>query len=600
MAGYDTGCHICGGAPGNKDKNRATLYQCQDCGTYTCNQHRTIMGACPNCKSGRMKAVLTSADIARKKTGGMPAGGGTGRNKPGKKGAQDDDDLPLARSGFGGGDVPRSAMDNASRSGAIIDAPVRTPDQQHNWSEHLGIHQPQQEEPYNRQQTGVHDIAEDELGDRVQYLNIRVAGVIASDEAQKGEATATIVIDPSAQNKDQGIMGRIIGAALTAAGEIEEETVSELSDSDIDQMLVQLGETDTQDAADIRDTLNNIKARRVRQSGQGSQLRGDLDVGGEDTSYDADEAAKARADVEEELAALESIKREKTKVEAGASRLISLLETTRTKETFYADAYCRVDHADAIKRYQGFYNDIRKDTQLSARFYMSLLSCDADQLAQTPELLQLMTSTQDIYAATGYGPQKATQLTTNALDNLKRLILSNNKIIGIGDIGLDLHFSPYTLKQQRALLEAQLALAAEFKMPALLSARKADHELAEIIDAVYASTPFNGIYVGLLTSDRLLAMCQAHEFYVCLRPELTYPENEAMLELIDQLPLDQLLMCSGLEAGAPAPKRGWWNDPRFIDHTLAYVARYKGISQAELALACCKNMARLMFTEPAT
>lgn len=552
------GCHKCGGYPGNKEKDRSALYQCTKCGFFTCNQHRTVMGACPNCKSPKLRTVMTQGDVRRASTGGMPgqkfagkSGGGGGASR------RDDETEALINSG--------GAMGSSGPSKPTINV--------------IAVVEGRSSGP---SQTAAQRAISSKLNQLIQ-------------EGQNGRDAAPFAKGNVMQLATEDMLERLRGS----------------SDRSMDvSRFDQTGNTDRK--ARIVDDTEDLGGER----GAYLFLRTNLDTPTAADTLADDEAAPVDTPKDDDFSGFDAINendhkpllQEEEDPYSSDSQLMDLLDTSKpiAPERFvFTDAYFRINMPESVTKYRAFLASLAKE-QEKKRFQDSMqvavISFDPLKLNTLTELPDLLKNTSNLFAVAGYGPTSIVTLNDTSLAGLRQFILKTRKIIAIGDVGLDLHFAPYTLKEQIKLLKGQIALGAELGLPIFLSSRKADAEMLAVVDEVFESTPFKGVYVGVLETPEALQMCQKYQMHVCIRPEITYEEYKAYRENILQIRRDRLLLSSGLETSAPHTKRGWWNEPRFIEETAAFMAKILKVTPQRFAtnvfaMECCRNFARLLFAD---
>ena len=539
MLNHAQGCHKCGGFPGHQTKDRMRLLQCRTCGTYTCNQHLTVMGACPHCGESKMQTVLPGKKPKKAK-------------KPVSTGIDDDDFQDMAT----GGGLRSSAGLPSSESGQpppMTSTPSKSAPQEvkQNQAALLNALSEQQMQDLLKQNPGKITVV---TADPADFLKNRIGQADQADE--EGGASNILIVQ-----------------AKVSAGD-----AVQLSDDNIDELFAMEDETPREE-------------------------NGDASTADEaDDAYPLEGISEADlAEIESEFDELESRRQERMAGEAGTSQLISLLdEQEKHAEMILVDCYFRFSHRDTMSKYNDMMREALQTDDFQKHFLMGVVSYAPAELQADQDLLNILDGLPNIYAAVGYSPRCVSMVKTqDALQQLSYLLTQHNQIIALGDVGLDLHYAPYTLDAQKELLYAQLKLAAELKMPVYLNSVRADDELADFIDEFCTEHPIKGIYTGLLSSDRILEMCEKHDFHVCIRPELTYPENEAALERLRAIKSVRWLLCSGPEHTAPDPHRGEWNTPRYILDTVQHVAKTLEREPVDLAILCCKNWARLLFSEPA-
>lgn len=237
-------------------------------------------------------------------------------------------------------------------------------------------------------------------------------------------------------------------------------------------------------------------------------------------------------------------------------------------------------------------------------------SRDAVNLAETHEM---------VFAAIGMQPNNALSWEKRSIDDLKRIFISakkstiggRNKIIAIGEIGLDYYWEAAPREQQQSILQEQLRLAASLDLPVILHLReKKDAEfgdcasdLLEIISdwtrSLKATSKSMADRPGVVhsfsgnkeTARKVIEL----GFYIGVTGPVTYSNNSERHKVIAEIPLERILLETDAPYLTPHPKRGQRNEPANIPIIAAKIAEYHGKTLAEVAEMTCSNAKKLFL-----
>lgn len=167
------------------------------------------------------------------------------------------------------------------------------------------------------------------------------------------------------------------------------------------------------------------------------------------------------------------------------------------------------------------------------------------------------------------------------------------KTVAIGEAGLDYHYKNSPIPDQEAGFRRHIAAARETGLPLVIHAREADEHTGRILEEEIAKGPFKAV-LHCYTGGRALAM-RAVELglYVSFTGILTYKGTDDLRAIAADLPIDRILVETDAPYLAPIPKRGKRNEPAFVVHTAATLAKVKGVSEAEIAKVTTENFFRL-------
>ncbi len=214
-----------------------------------------------------------------------------------------------------------------------------------------------------------------------------------------------------------------------------------------------------------------------------------------------------------------------------------------------------------------------------------------------------------LYAAIGVHPNDSLTWDAQTPEALRQLAAASMKTVAIGEIGLDYYWDTAPHKHQRAVLQAQLELAAELQLPVIIHIREkgdADHGpcagdvLSMLGDWVHrlrvegsalAARPgvlhsFSG---NIPTAERALDL----NFCIGFTGPVTYKNAESKRQIVAALPLDKLLIETDAPYLSPVPQRGKRNEPAFVRHIADKIAEIHKIHPEEVAAVTTANAARL-------
>lgn len=168
------------------------------------------------------------------------------------------------------------------------------------------------------------------------------------------------------------------------------------------------------------------------------------------------------------------------------------------------------------------------------------------------------------------------------------------KVVAIGEAGLDYHYKLGSPEAQAEGFRAHIAAARETGLPLEIHTRDADADTLAILEDEHAR---NGPFPAVLhcyTGGRELALRAVDlGLYVSFSGVISFKRTEALQEIARAVPADRLLVETDAPFLAPVPFRGKTNEPAYVVHTAAALARVRGESEAELARQTTDNFFRL-------
>lgn len=197
-----------------------------------------------------------------------------------------------------------------------------------------------------------------------------------------------------------------------------------------------------------------------------------------------------------------------------------------------------------------------------------------------------------IYAAVGIHPHDAMEATESAISDLRDLVTKNDKIVAIGETGLDFYRDHCPRDVQRAAFRRQISLAKEVGLPLIIHDRDAHDEILTILREEQAEQ-VGGVLHCFSGDTEMARACIEMGFFISFPGTLTYPGNNALREVAKAISTDHMLIETDCPYLAPQPLRGRRNEPAFVRHTAEELARVKGLSTEDIARITTFNAHRL-------
>lgn len=226
------------------------------------------------------------------------------------------------------------------------------------------------------------------------------------------------------------------------------------------------------------------------------------------------------------------------------------------------------------------------------------------------QAIDLAEKYEQVYAAVGIHPTDAETLNETNINELFHLA-EHEKVVAIGEIGLDYYWIKDPAKQshQKTVFNSQVQIADALNKPLVIHLREAgDATHGPVFDDLFQQMEFwfdkwihdnhpLGLQPGVLHSfngDLSLAL-KAVElgFFLGVTGPVTYPKNESHREMIENLPVERLLVETDAPFLAPVPFRGKRNEPAFVRHIADKIAEIHIKSPAEIASITSANAKRL-------
>ncbi len=205
------------------------------------------------------------------------------------------------------------------------------------------------------------------------------------------------------------------------------------------------------------------------------------------------------------------------------------------------------------------------------------------------------TASPRVFATAGIHPHAADRCTERALQRLEALAGSEERVVAVGETGLDFHYENAPRDVQQAAFRGQIEVAERLGLPIVVHSRDADEPLAEVLEG-YAGR-VTGVLHCFSGGAVLLHAGLEAGWYVSFAGIVTFKNFDGD-GLVRSVPSDRLLVETDSPYLAPAPRRGKRNEPAFVEHVLRRVAAIRGDDVEELAEITHRNACRFYGLEP--
>lgn len=201
-----------------------------------------------------------------------------------------------------------------------------------------------------------------------------------------------------------------------------------------------------------------------------------------------------------------------------------------------------------------------------------------------------------IYAAVGVHPHDAKSLAQKDLDELKKMALTEEKVVAIGEIGLDYHYDLSPRDVQREAFAKQIDLAKEVKLPFAVHEREACQDCLDILKSQGVGER-GGVMHCFSGSRETAKIVLDMGMYISVGGPVTFKNNVKTVAMVEYAPMDRLFIETDSPYLTPVPHRGKRNDSSYVVHVAEKIAQIKGMDTEEV-IEITKNNAKKFFRIP--
>lgn len=250
------------------------------------------------------------------------------------------------------------------------------------------------------------------------------------------------------------------------------------------------------------------------------------------------------------------------------------------------DSHCHLDFLD-LSAYGG---EVAGAIDAAAAAGVDTLLCISVDADNVETVVTIAESHRRVFASVGTHPLNVAERPI-AAERLE-MLAGRQKVVAIGETGLDYHYASDGRQLQRESFERHLELAVAAGKPVVVHTREARADTLELLQA-FAPRGLTGV-LHCFTEDWLMAKAALDlGLYISLSGIVTFRNATALRDVARKVPADRLLIETDSPWLAPVPYRGRSNEPRYLPAVAQCVAEQRGIGTDELAAVTRENFCEL-------
>lgn len=249
------------------------------------------------------------------------------------------------------------------------------------------------------------------------------------------------------------------------------------------------------------------------------------------------------------------------------------------------DSHCHLDFPD-------FNDELAQIIARAQEAGVSRMVTICTKLHNEPAVRAIAEAYPGVYYAAGTHPMSAAEQPLATVDQLVALS-KHPKFVGIGETGLDYHYTAESAEIQKVSLRVHIEAAQETGLPLIIHARAADEDVAQILAEGMAVRPYSCVMHCFSSGEALAKAALEMGFYLSMSGVATFPKSQEIRDIFAKAPLNRILLETDSPYLAPPPYRGRRNEPAYTAFTAKVGAQVFGVSEAEFAAATTANFDRL-------
>ena len=239
------------------------------------------------------------------------------------------------------------------------------------------------------------------------------------------------------------------------------------------------------------------------------------------------------------------------------------------------DTHCHI--------YYDKYHDVDEVINRALENNISKIICVGVDIESSNKSIELAEKYDMVYATAGYHPHESKDTNSNYLKELESLLI-HDKVVALGEIGLDFFYNHSDKNTQIKVFKEQLELSKSLNMPCIIHNRESDNELILSIKDIGTNIGVVHCFASNLKFAKKLIDLN---FYLSFTGLITFVEE--LQEVVKNIPLDKIMIETDSPYLAPIPHRGKRNEPYMVKYVAEKIAMIKNISFNQVAKQTTKT-----------
>lgn len=245
---------------------------------------------------------------------------------------------------------------------------------------------------------------------------------------------------------------------------------------------------------------------------------------------------------------------------------------------------------DSHAHYNDEQFDIDRDSLLASlpeAGIVGLINCGTD-VNSSLDSISMAEKYQFVYAACGYHPEAADKANDDNFAEIEKM-LSHEKCVALGEIGLDYHYDFVPKNVQFEVFDKQLQMAVKHDIPVIVHDREAHGDTMTLLKKYRPKGVLHCFSGSVETAKEVLNL----GMYIGLGGAVTFKNAVKPVEVAEMLPLDRLLLETDCPYMAPVPKRGKRNNSAYIEYVAEKIGEIKSLPPQTILDMTTENTKRL-------
>ena len=251
-----------------------------------------------------------------------------------------------------------------------------------------------------------------------------------------------------------------------------------------------------------------------------------------------------------------------------------------------ADSHCHLDYPNL---YEQLDEVIKRANQNNVKYLLTICTT----LESFEKIKFIVGKYKNIFGTFGIHPHETKKFTNVNKKFILNMQKKSNKIIGIGETGLDFYYNYSDREIQKKSFSEHLLAASELNIPVIVHSRNAETDTYEILKNAKKNSNLKVLIHCFTGSKDFADKLVDIGCYISLSGIITFKNSALLANTISLIPIDKLLVETDAPYLSPLPYRGKSNEPSYITHTVEKLSKIKNMSKDDVMRNTSENFFKL-------
>ena len=249
------------------------------------------------------------------------------------------------------------------------------------------------------------------------------------------------------------------------------------------------------------------------------------------------------------------------------------------------DSHCHLDHSPLLENLK---NVIVRAKSVGVNQFLTI----STSIKSFENVKKIISHYKEVFGTVGIHPHETESHKDISKNSLIKLQLNHDKIIGIGETGLDFYYENSDKIIQKKIFIEHIEASLELNLPLIIHSRSAEEDTFNILNDYYSKKP--KILMHCFTGSKEFAKKLLDiNCYISVSGIITFKKSTELADTISSIPIEKLLVETDSPYLAPLPHRGKSNEPSYIIHTVEKLSQIKKISKENVIINTTNNFKEL-------